>query len=161
MIIHIVLTFLLGIQIAISDDWDRDEVSTDLQTFNVELYSDGYKIPWGMAFLPDRSLLVNDISGKMYKVFPNGERKIEIKGVPDVYYRGQGGLLDVEIDPNFVENNFVYISYSDIIDKPFKKISFTAVAKAKLIKDKLKNLGLFIGLMILIIHQVHIILVVG
>ena len=53
----------------------------------------------------------------MYKVSSNGERKIEIKGVPDVYYRGQGGLLDVEIHPNFEENNFVYISYSDVIDK--------------------------------------------
>jgi glucose/arabinose dehydrogenase len=93
-----------------------------------------------MAFLPDGSLLVNDISGKMYKVSKDGKRKIAIKGVPYVYYRGQGGLLDVEIHPNFEENNFVYISYSDVIDKPFKTISFTAVAKAKLIKDELKHL---------------------
>ena len=88
--IEIIFTIVLGIQFAIADDWDSDKVSTDLETFNVELFSDGYKIPWGMAFLPDGSLLVNDISGTMYKVFPNGERKIEIKGVPDVYYRGQG-----------------------------------------------------------------------
>ena len=140
MIIQIFFTLVLAIQFTIADDWDSDKVSTDLEMFNVELFSDGYKIPWGMAFLPDGSLLVNDISGKMYKVFPNGERKIEIKGVPDVYYRGQGGLLDVEIHPNFEENNFVYISYSDVIDKPFKNISFTAVAKAELIEDELKNL---------------------
>ena len=140
MIIQIFFTLVLAIQFTIADDWDSDKVSTDLEMFNVELFSDGYKIPWGMAFLPDGSLLVNDISGTMYKVFPNGERKIEIKGVPDVYYRGQGGLLDVEIHPNFEENNFVYISYSDVIDKPFKNISFTAVAKAELIEDELKNL---------------------
>ena len=140
MIIQIFFTLVLAIQFTIADDWDSDKVSTDLEMFNVELFSDGYKIPWGMAFLPDGSLLVNDISGTMYKVFPNGERKIEIKGVPDVYYRGQGGLLDVEIHPNFEENNFVYISYSDVITKPFKNISFTAVAKAELIEDELKNL---------------------
>ena len=140
MIIQIFFTLVLAIQFTIADDWDSDKVSTDLEMFNVELFSDGYKIPWGMAFLPDGSLLVNDISGTMYKVFPNGERKIEIKGVPDVYYRGQGGLLDVEIHPNFEANNFVYISYSDVITKPFKNIAFTAVAKAELIEDELKNL---------------------
>lgn len=140
MIIQVFFTLVLAIQFTIADDWDSDKVSTDLETFNVELFSDGYKIPWGMAFLPDGSLLVNDISGKMYKVSQNGQRKIEIKGIPDVYYRGQGGLLDVEINPNFEENNIIYISYSDIIDKPFKNISFTAIAKAELIKDELKNL---------------------
>ena len=140
MIIQYIIYILLGIHILLADDWDSDKVSTDLETFNVELFSDGYKIPWGMAFFPDGSLLVNDISGKMYKVSKDGKRKIAIKGVPDVYYRGQGGLLDVEIDPNFEENNFVYISYSDVIDKPFKNISFTAVAKAKLIDDELKHL---------------------
>ena len=139
MIIQVFFTLVLAIQFTIADDWDSDKVSTDLETFNVELFSDGYKIPWGMAFLPDGSLLVNDISGKMYKVSQNGQRKIEIKGIPDVYYRGQGGLLDVEINPNFEENNIIYISYSDIIDKPFKNISFTAIAKAELIKDELKN----------------------
>ena len=140
MIIQIIFTLALGIELGIADDWDSDNVSTDLESFNVELFSDGYKIPWGMAFLPDGSLLVNDISGKMYKVFPNGERRIEIKGIPDVYYRGQGGLLDVEIHPKFLKNNIVYISYSDVINKPFKNISFTAVAKAELIEDELKNL---------------------
>ncbi len=140
MIIQVFFTLVLAIQFTIADDWDSDKVSTDLETFNVELFSDGYKIPWGMAFLPDGSLLVNDISGKMYKVSQNGQRKIEIKGIPDVYYRGQGGLLDVEINPYFEENNIIYISYSDIIDKPFKNISFTAIAKAELIKDELKNL---------------------
>ena len=143
MIIQYVIYILLGIQLLLADDWDNDVVTTDLESYNVEVFSKDYTIPWGMAFLPDGSLLVNDISGEMYKVSKDGKRKIEIKGVPDVYYRGQGGLLDVEIHPNFEENNFVYISYSDVIDKPFKNISFTAVAKAELIKDELKNLMVF------------------
>ena len=121
-----------------AEDWDSDIVSTDLETYTVNLFSDGYIIPWGMSFLPNGDLLVTDISGKMYKVSSDGE-KLELKGVPDVYYRGQGGLLDVEVHPSFHENNIIYISYSDIIDKPFKNISFTAIAKAELVNDALMN----------------------
>jgi len=139
MVINIIFTIVLGTPFLMADDWDSGLVNTDLEAYNVKLFSEGYIIPWGMSFLPDGSLLVNDISGKMYKVSENGEKKVEIKGIPNIYYRGQGGLLDVEIHPNFENNNIVYISYSDLIDKPFKNISFTAVARAKLDNYELKN----------------------
>ena len=140
MFIQRIIGIILITQYVLADDWDSDVVSTDLETYNVELFSEGYIIPWGMAFLPNGDLLVNDISGKMYRVLSDGSEKLEITGVPDVYYRGQGGLLDVEVHPNFQENNIVYISYSDLIDKPFKNISFTSVAKAELTENKLMNL---------------------
>jgi len=132
---------MFSTQFVLAEDWDSDVVSTELETYNVQLFSEGYIIPWGMAFLPNGDLLVNDISGKMYRVLSDGSEKSEITGVPDVYYRGQGGLLDVEVHPNFQKNKIVYISYSDIIDKPFKNISFTAVAKAELINNELKSLN--------------------
>ena len=139
MVIQHVIFILIGTHLLLADDWDNDVVNTDLESYRVELFSKGYNIPWGMAFLPDGSLLVNDISGKMYKVSKDGKRRTEIIGLPEVYYRGQGGLLDIEVDHNFRENNIIYISYSDVIDKPFKNISFTAVARAELINDKLIN----------------------
>ncbi len=46
-----------------SADWDADTVHTSLLSYKVELFSDGYVIPWGMSFLPDGDLLVSDISG--------------------------------------------------------------------------------------------------
>ena len=141
MVINIIFAIVLGTSFLIADDWDSGLVNTDLEAYNVKLFSEGYIIPWGMSFLPDGSLLVNDISGKMYKVSKNGEKKVEIKGIPNIYYRGQGGLLDVEIHPNFENNNIVYISYSDLIDRPFKNISFTAVARAELNDYELKNLS--------------------
>ena len=140
MILKIIFILMFCARSIIADDWDSDIVSTDLETYNVNLFSNGYKIPWGMAFLPNGDLIVNDISGKMFRVTNNGAEKFEIKGVPDVYYRGQGGLLDVEVHPDFIENRLIYISYSDIIDKPFKNISFTAVAKASLINDELSGI---------------------
>ena len=139
MFIRLIFCAIMSWSISVAEDWDSDVVTTELERYNVNLFSEGYKIPWGMAFLPNGELLVNDISGKIFRVTNDGAEKFEIKGVPNVYYRGQGGLLDIEIHPNFNKNKTIYISYSDVIDKPFKNISFTAVAKASLIDDELKD----------------------
>ena len=64
-----------------------------------------------MAFLPDTSMLVTDLSGSLYRVYQDGDKDV-IKGMPNVYYKGQGGLLDVEVHPDFLENNYIYVSYS-------------------------------------------------
>ena len=139
MFIRLIFCAIMSWSISVAEDWDSDVVTTELERYNVNLFSEGYKIPWGMAFLPNGELLVNDISGKIFRVTNDGAEKFEIKGVPNVYYRGQGGLLDIEVHPNFNKNKTIYISYSDVIDKPFKNISFTAVAKASLIDDELKG----------------------
>jgi aldose sugar dehydrogenase len=79
----------------------------------VETIVDGLKHPWGMAFLPDGRLLVTEKStGKLY--FLTKDKKISkaIEGTPEVFARGQGGLMDVAIDPNFKDNGLVYLAYA-------------------------------------------------
>ena len=66
--------------------------------------------PWGMTFLPDGSLLITEKPGRLRR-YANGHLSEPIAGVPAVVYRGQGGLLDVEIDPDFTHNHLVYLSY--------------------------------------------------
>jgi len=68
--------------------------------------------PWGMTFLPDGRLLISEKPGRL-RTFKDGKLSDPIAGVPKVAYRGQGGLLDVEIDPKFAENQLVYIYYSE------------------------------------------------
>ena len=72
------------------------------------------EFPWGMAVLPDGGLLITEKRGRL-RMFSNGSLSQPIQGVPKVVYRGtkeeQGGLLDVEIDPDFASNRFVYLSY--------------------------------------------------
>lgn len=68
--------------------------------------------PWGMAFLPDGRLLVTEKPGHL-RVFADGKLSEPIGGVPKVAYREQGGLLDVEIDPDFARNGLVYLSYAE------------------------------------------------
>ena len=100
----------------------------------VETFASGFDIPWGMVFLPDSSMLVTDLSGSLFHVL--GEKIIKpIEGVPDVFFKGQGGLMDIEIDPSFKDNKIIYFTYSH----PIGKKSFTALAKAKLENQKLIN----------------------
>ena len=119
-----------------NEDWDMDIVETSLLSYKVELFSSGYVIPWGMCFLPNGDLIVSDIVGKLYRVDHKSKEKILISGVPKVYSKGQGGMLDVEIHPEFEENNLVYFSFSDFKGKK----SFTAVARGVLRSDSLVDL---------------------
>lgn len=66
--------------------------------------------PWGMAFLPDGSLLVTEKPGRL-RIYNKGKLSEPIVGLPKIDYHGQGGLLDVEIDPKFPENKFVYFYF--------------------------------------------------
>src|SRR5256885_14562976 len=68
--------------------------------------------PWAMTFLPDGKLLITEKPGRL-RIFAEGKLSEPIAGVPKVAYRGQGGLLDVEIDPNFASNKLVYLSYTE------------------------------------------------
>ena len=95
-------------------------------TFRLDTVAAGLDVPWGMAFLPDGSLLVTERGGKLYKI--RHRQNIEIKGVPEVLAEGQGGLLDVALHPNFEQNQYVYLSYS----KPKGRQATTAVMRARL-----------------------------
>jgi glucose/arabinose dehydrogenase len=68
--------------------------------------------PWSIAFLPDGRILVTERPGRL-RMFANGRlERAPLGGVPKVYARGQGGLLDVCLHPNFAQNRALYLSYS-------------------------------------------------
>ncbi|MEO7714434.1 MAG: PQQ-dependent sugar dehydrogenase [Gemmatimonadaceae bacterium] len=68
--------------------------------------------PWGMAFLPDGRLLITEKPGRL-RIFDQGKLSAAVEGVPAVVYFGQGGLLDVAVDPDFARNQYVYLSYAE------------------------------------------------
>ncbi len=131
--ILIVIHPLKGIQF----DFDKARIKTKLISFEVTNFSDGYDIPWGMAFLPDHRMLVTDISGKLWLLSKDGKIKSNIKGIPQVFFHGQGGLLDVEVHPDFLNNSLVYISYSE---KLKKNKHHTTIIRGKLLKNKLTKI---------------------
>jgi len=114
-----------------------NELKTPSETgISAELVVDGLQIPWGMVFLPDGSMLINEKSGEMIH-FKDG-LKIPISNVPAVYNRGQGGLLDIELHPNYAENGWIYLSYAS--EEGADKGGHTAIARAKLEGNALTNL---------------------
>ncbi|SFR31378.1 Glucose/arabinose dehydrogenase, beta-propeller fold [Robiginitalea myxolifaciens] len=115
----------------------ENQIQTPAETnFEAVLFVDQLQIPWGMAFLPDGSLLITEKSGQLFR-FRNGE-KSEISGLHDIYLRGQGGLLDVILHPNFSENNWIYLSYAS--DAGSGSGGHTAIARARLEGNSLSDL---------------------
>ena len=105
-------------------------------TFRVEQVTEGLREPWGMAFLPDGGVLVTERPGRLRLVNDNEWEPESIEGVPIVFDKGQGGLLDVALDPAFSENNLVYLSYAGIDND---RRSSTRVARGRLVDGRLAD----------------------
>lgn len=95
--------------------------------------ADGLEHPWGLAFLPDGRMLVTERPGRMRIVSPSGELSEPLKNVPKVHARGQAGLLDVVLGPDFASDRTIFFSFSE----PTENGARTAVARAKLDVDNL------------------------
>jgi glucose/arabinose dehydrogenase len=95
---------------------------------NVETIATGLANPWALAFLPDGRLLVTERAGRMRIVTRDGKLSPRIEGLPPILVRGQGGLLDVVLDRNYVQNKTIYFCFSDPVDGGGR----TSLARAKL-----------------------------
>ena len=113
-----------------------ETVNTERHKVAVNTLTDKLNKPWGMAFLPSGVLLVTEKSGTLRRVTLAGNVSAPLSGVPEVVDRSQGGLLDVAVDPNFADNNYVYLSYSEA-DPAGGEGNSTAVMRAKLTADGL------------------------
>ncbi len=82
-------------------------------TVIVEEVATGLSYPWAMAFLPDGSALITEREGRLRLMAPDGSLSAGLSGVPEVYASGQGGLLDVALDPDFENNRQIYLSYAE------------------------------------------------
>lgn len=101
--------------------------SEDLN-FSVQTVVEGLEFPWGIAFLPDGNVLITERdSGNLRLVKEGVLVEDPISGVPESSETGQGGLLDVELHPNYEENGWIYITYS----KPGEVGQNTALIRAK------------------------------
>ncbi len=100
-------------------------------------FTAGLEHPWALAFLPDGRILVTERPGRLRLVSRDGASvSPPLAGVPEVAARGQGGLLDVALDPAFATNRLVYLSYAEGAPDG---TSGTAVARGRLTDTGLEN----------------------
>ncbi len=102
---------------------------------DVRVYAKGLENPWGLAFLPDGTALVTEKPGRLRLVSKDGAVSEPLPGLPPVDDNGQGGLLDVALDPQFASNRLVYLSFAE----PDADGSGTAVMRGKLEADRLDD----------------------
>lgn len=96
--------------------------------FTVDTLTKSLNNPWGIAFLPDGRILVTERAGEI-RIFKDGALLEEkITGVPEVFAVGQGGLLDIELHPDYATNGWIYLTYA----KPGEGGGGTTLARVKL-----------------------------
>lgn len=110
--------------------------SADTPGVRAETYATGLVNPWALAFLPDGRLLVTERPGRLRIVDSSGALSAPVSGVPVVFAQGQGGLLDVALDPRFDSTQIVYVSYAE--PGP-NGTAGTAVARGTLVGTTLQN----------------------
>lgn len=111
-------------------------LKTEPQSYKIEEVVKNLSIPWGMTWLPDGSMLITEKDGRLIQ-FKNN-KKTEIANVPKVYNSGQGGLLDIELHPNYKENGWIYMTYAS--EEGPGKGGNTALMRCKLEGNALTNI---------------------
>ncbi|WP_433740923.1 PQQ-dependent sugar dehydrogenase [Pseudomonas putida] len=133
--VSLLITTTLPVLAAPSQDMESEQ-----GTLEVTPIVEGLAHPWALAFLPDRTgMLVTERPGNLRVVSPDGKLSAPINGVPEVWAKGQGGLLDVALSPDFKQDRTIYLSYAEGGGQGGK--AGTAVGRGQLSEDlmSLKN----------------------
>ena len=103
--------------------------------YELELIHPTKNIPWSIEFIDEKTIIYTEKRGNIFIV--SDDNIVEVKGIPSIYERGQGGLMDIELHPDFKENNLIFLSYAS---GDRESGGNTAIASANLIDGKLINL---------------------
>lgn len=114
-----------------------ETVRTAAGNIRVSEVADGLVHPWGMAFLPDGRMLLTERPGRLRLVAADGSlRDAPVEGTPEVWAEGQGGLLDVVVDPDFASNGFVWLTFAEAGENG---TAGTAVGRGRWNDDRLED----------------------
>lgn len=123
-----------------SVDTKTISIKTETGHIQIKTIAEGLENVWGMAFLPDGSMLVTERAGRMRIVSAEGKVGEPLTGLPPIVAKGQGGLLDVVLAPDFASSKKIYFSYAEPGEGNLASLNSTAVSFATLNGNKLENL---------------------
>lgn len=126
----LMLSMCLGLPTAQAATISSKTGQIDIQEITTQLSH-----PWGLAFLPDGRMLVTERSGNLRYVTKDGKVSEPIQGLPELYVKGQGGLLDVIVDQNFSQSNKVFFSFAQADSSGNGTALASAVLDGQTLKD--------------------------
>ncbi|WP_321997646.1 PQQ-dependent sugar dehydrogenase [Draconibacterium orientale] len=113
------------------------EIETLDYKIDVEIFAEGLEVPWAIDFIDENTALITERPGRL-RVVQNGRLLDEpVKNTPKVLNEGQGGLLDVAVDPDYDENGWVYLAYSHVLTSEFD--GNRPPAMTRIVRGKIEN----------------------
>ncbi|WP_339725651.1 PQQ-dependent sugar dehydrogenase [uncultured Paraglaciecola sp.] len=105
-------SFIFALILLLSSNFDSLAAQAPFPKYQIQEVAKDLNFPWSLAFLPDGSVLVTERTGKLLRI-KDGSVSEAISGLPTtIYVKGQGGLLEVILHPNFAANGWLYLSYA-------------------------------------------------
>ncbi len=127
----IVLSFMFWTSVLASkslDTWDYGIV-------NIEVWQDDLIAPWSLSFISQNHALITEQGGKIWQVIDNKRLPEAVKNTPVVKYKGQGGMLAVAVDPNYIESPWIYLAFSSPLNEKASSLAMTRIERGKIINN--------------------------
>lgn len=115
-----------------SDASIPDQLETLDYMLHVDVFVDGLENPWAIDFIDAQTALITEQSGNVHLVEDGRLRAEPIGGTPEALYAGQGGMLDVAVDPNYEANGWIYLAYSHAIGEGEDRPAMTRVVRGRI-----------------------------
>jgi glucose/arabinose dehydrogenase len=111
---------------------EGEVVASAEHAFRFKTITEDLETPWSIAFLPDDRMLVTELPGRL-RIIDHGQLRPQVvTGTPAVRARGQGGMLAVATHPQFKDNGWIYLSFSDPATKGTTEVAMTAVVRGRI-----------------------------
>ncbi|WP_319479832.1 PQQ-dependent sugar dehydrogenase [uncultured Draconibacterium sp.] len=113
------------------------EIETLDYKVDVEIFAEGLEVPWAIDFIDENTALITERPGRL-RVVENGKLLDEpVKNTPEVLNEGQGGLMDVAVDPDYDENGWIYLAYSHVLTSGYD--GNRPPAMTRIVRGKIEN----------------------